>query len=193
MTLLCCLASLGTLVGCPFLPTQDGAVNPFRDLPVVPLDGEPRTLRHTVAPLGHLTAGDVIRIRVTGDAVAAVLILIEDEYFDEAGALAGGGQANALFQYRVRLTGRYFVFVLFDPTTPESDRRATLTVEPGDPAELAAALGLLLEDGDLRRELGRRARRRFEVEFTLPVMGRRVLALYDRLLSGAPAAPPRSA
>lgn len=57
-----------------------------------------------------------------------------------------------------------------------------LVVTPGDPVELAAAMDLLLGDDALRCELGRRARERFEAEFSLQVMGDRVLGLYERLL-----------
>lgn len=49
-------------------------------------------------------------------------------------------------------------------------------------SELAAALGLLLEDDALRAELGRRARARLLDQFTLNVMVDRVLGFYEELV-----------
>jgi glycosyltransferase involved in cell wall biosynthesis len=59
-----------------------------------------------------------------------------------------------------------------------------LVVRPGDPAELAAALSLLLEDGALRARLGRQARDRFLREFTLDTMISRMLSLYAEVVPG---------
>jgi len=56
-----------------------------------------------------------------------------------------------------------------------------LVVAPGDSEELAAALGLLLEDESLRAELGRRARARLLDEFTLGGMIDHVLSVYEEL------------
>lgn len=56
-----------------------------------------------------------------------------------------------------------------------------LVVAPGDSEELAAALGLLLEDESLRAELGRRARARLLNEFTLGGMVDHVLGVYEDL------------
>lgn len=47
-----------------------------------------------------------------------------------------------------------------------------IIVPRGDPAALAAALGRLLDDGDLARDLGARARRRAERDYSLEVVGR---------------------
>ena len=57
-----------------------------------------------------------------------------------------------------------------------------LVVEPGDPEEFAAALGLLLEDESLRAELGRRARARLLAEFTLGRMVDDVMGVYEELV-----------
>ncbi len=57
-----------------------------------------------------------------------------------------------------------------------------LTVPPREPAALAKAITQLLDDPDLRRRFGEAARRRVEAEFTLDLMGRRMLGLYDELL-----------
>jgi glycosyltransferase involved in cell wall biosynthesis len=40
-----------------------------------------------------------------------------------------------------------------------------LLFEPGDPADLARKIGLLLDDADLRRQMGLAGRKRFEEEF----------------------------
>lgn len=61
-----------------------------------------------------------------------------------------------------------------------------LTVPPANPAELAAAIGLLLEDRDLRESYGRNARRRVQQEFTLERMASCTLQLYDEVLSAKP-------
>lgn len=60
-----------------------------------------------------------------------------------------------------------------------------LVVTPGDVEELAAALGLLLDDDSLRAELGRRARARLLDGFTLDVMVDRVLGVYEELVGAS--------
>jgi hypothetical protein len=112
--------------GCPGTPT-DQPINPFRDLPPIELDGEPHEPTFDITPLGEFADGEVMRLRVDGDEIEAVLVLAEDEEFDDAGLIAGGGPANEPFQYRVRVPGRYFLYVQFDPQTVESQRRATIT------------------------------------------------------------------
>ncbi len=57
-----------------------------------------------------------------------------------------------------------------------------LTVPPRDPGALAHAINRLLDDQDLRGRFGEAARRRVEAEFTIDLMGRRMLGLYDELL-----------
>jgi glycosyltransferase involved in cell wall biosynthesis len=59
-----------------------------------------------------------------------------------------------------------------------------LTVAPGDPEALAAALNRLLADAGLRARLGRAALERVESEFTLRRMVARTLAAYAEI--GAP-------
>jgi len=115
------------LIGCPA-----AWFNPFLDLPAVAMDGVPRLMQYDVAPLGELTAGQVIRVKVEGGTVQSVLILAADTESDDAGLLAGGGPPEQFFDYRVQIAGRYFVYVLFDPASATADRVATLTVMPGD-------------------------------------------------------------
>jgi rhamnosyl/mannosyltransferase len=61
--------------------------------------------------------------------------------------------------------------------------RTGLNVPVGDPSALAGALTHLLNDDDLRLELGRGARRRYEEEFSAMRMTQRVLDLYRELLA----------
>jgi glycosyltransferase involved in cell wall biosynthesis len=66
-----------------------------------------------------------------------------------------------------------------------SDGVTGLLCEPGDPADLAAKIARLLDDPELRREMGLAGRRRFEADFTWesvierywrPLLGRRATA-----------------
>jgi glycosyltransferase involved in cell wall biosynthesis len=59
------------------------------------------------------------------------------------------------------------------------DAPAGIVVPPEDAAALATALGRLLDDDALRRELGARARRRAESEFSLQRVGSRLRAFME--------------
>ena len=59
-----------------------------------------------------------------------------------------------------------------------------LLVPPGDPEALAAALGRLLGDPQLRARLGDAARRRVEQEFSAEGMVTRVMQVYEEVLGG---------
>jgi rhamnosyl/mannosyltransferase len=61
-----------------------------------------------------------------------------------------------------------------------------LTVDPANPAELASALRILLQNHRFQSRLGAAARQRVAQEFTLNLMAQRTLALY-RELAGQPA------
>ena len=63
------------------------------------------------------------------------------------------------------------------------DGRTGVLVEPGDADDLAAALGRLLEDGDLRTRLGTAARARAEEAFDLEPFRRAHVELYSRELA----------
>ncbi len=63
---------------------------------------------------------------------------------------------------------------------------AARTVPPGDPAALAAALGELLDDPAERERLGAAALAAAQGPYSWEEIGRRTLALYERLLSIPP-------
>jgi glycosyltransferase involved in cell wall biosynthesis len=58
-----------------------------------------------------------------------------------------------------------------------------LLVAPRDPSALAGALGRLLRDGQLRKELGRRGQERQRREFDVGVAVQRVEAIYEELVA----------
>ena len=62
-----------------------------------------------------------------------------------------------------------------------------LTVPPGDPDSLAAAIELLLRKPDLRARLGAAAKLRAESLFNVEIMARKTLALYERVMESRPA------
>lgn len=61
-----------------------------------------------------------------------------------------------------------------------------LGVPPCDSASLAGAVNRLLDDADLCVRFGAAARDRVEREFTVELMARRTLALYERIMSAQP-------
>lgn len=129
-----------------------GSVNPFTDLPPIPLNGISRDLPADITPLGELEAGRVIRVRVDGAAVTSVQLLIADDVSDESGVIVGAGRPNQSFDYRVMIPGRYFVFVQFAATVPQSLRQATITAGPGDASFVPPSRQVVLvtfEDGYL--------------------------------------------
>jgi glycosyltransferase involved in cell wall biosynthesis len=65
-----------------------------------------------------------------------------------------------------------------------ADGDNALLVAPGDDAALAAALGRLLGDPELRRRLGRRARATFEQRFSAPAFAAALRATYEELTAG---------
>lgn len=58
---------------------------------------------------------------------------------------------------------------------PENESSGGLIVPRGDAVAFARALWRILEDGPLRRELGRRARERAETAFSMETIGRRLV------------------
>jgi glycosyltransferase involved in cell wall biosynthesis len=65
------------------------------------------------------------------------------------------------------------------------DRVNGLLAEPGDPHSLAAAIGELLADPELRRTLGERGRERRRAEFDFERMLRRLEGMYEELAGAA--------
>ena len=64
-----------------------------------------------------------------------------------------------------------------------------LLVEPEDAAALADALVRLIEDGEGRRAMGRRARRRIEEELSIERIGAAYRALWEELAAAVPGLP----
>jgi glycosyltransferase involved in cell wall biosynthesis len=67
-----------------------------------------------------------------------------------------------------------------------------LTVPPGDPRALAAAIERLLGDDELRHRLGAAGKARVRAEFTVETMGARVARIYEEVLSRAGVAAARA-
>jgi glycosyltransferase involved in cell wall biosynthesis len=65
-----------------------------------------------------------------------------------------------------------------------------LLVDVDDPASLGAAVLRLLDEPDLRRRLGRAARRTVAGRYSIEHVGRRYVTLYRELVSSALLAPP---
>jgi glycosyltransferase involved in cell wall biosynthesis len=64
------------------------------------------------------------------------------------------------------------------------DGATGLLVPPGDPDGLAAAMGRLLQDAGMARDLGARARRRAAASFSLERQAERTLALWEEVMAG---------
>lgn len=62
------------------------------------------------------------------------------------------------------------------------DGETGITVPPKDSYALAKAINLLLSDADLRQRYGRNALIRVEKEFSMGVMIKRILSVYERLM-----------
>jgi hypothetical protein len=134
-SLLCILA----LSGCNPLLDPAAPQSPFRGLTPLPLDATPRTLRANVASLGELARGDVVRLRVSGPELQAVLLLFADEPDAAEALLVGGGPADTFFDYPVQISGHYFVFLRFDPRAPATAMSATIEALPGEPGMVPPA------------------------------------------------------
>jgi hypothetical protein len=122
------------IAGCPGTVPMGAPLNPFRDLPAIPFTGEPQPLTSTITPLGIFAKGEVFDLFVMGTGLQSVLILTEDQNFEEAGVIAGGGRPDATIRYRVQVPGRYFAFTQFDPQIDPAQRVGTISIAPGDPA-----------------------------------------------------------
>jgi glycosyltransferase involved in cell wall biosynthesis len=72
------------------------------------------------------------------------------------------------------------------PEVVGTDGETALLVEPDDPSALAAAIGRLMDDPELRARLGAAGRRRVLHRFTWQVTAKGTSACYDALLAGRP-------
>ena len=72
-----------------------------------------------------------------------------------------------------------------------ADGHDGILVPPGDAYALSAALARLIEDPDLRAELGNSGRRRFESEFSVPLLVQRRVATIEALIAERPWPRPR--
>ena len=59
-----------------------------------------------------------------------------------------------------------------------------ILVPPGDVAALQTAIGTMVEEADIRIELGAAGRKRMEDEFAVATMVERYLDVYDEILNG---------
>ena len=92
-------------------------------------------------------------------------------------------EAFGIVQIEAMAAGLPVVNTSLDSGVPfvSLDGQTGLTVPPGDPEALAAALNRLLDDDGLRQSLGQAGVRRARQEFSLDTMLRRTLAaLSDR-------------
>jgi glycosyltransferase involved in cell wall biosynthesis len=69
------------------------------------------------------------------------------------------------------------------PEIVGDDETGLLVAPPGTPAGLADAIGSLIDNDSLRRELGEAGRRRYESELTGAAWARRLRAVYDEALA----------
>lgn len=125
------LIAFATLAGCTGEPAVVLRVNPFENQRVISFDDDPQPVESSITPLGELRAGDVIRLRVDGEAVEEFLILTQDSTFDQAGVIVGGGRPGRTLDYRVPDADAYFVYIQLAATATGSATRATLTFTRG--------------------------------------------------------------
>ena len=107
-------------------------------------------------------------------------------------------EAFGLVQIEAHAAGTPVVSTDLSTGVPYANRHGVtgLTVPPGDAAALAAGLNRLLADDELRARLGRQARERALIEFTVPRMVARTLDVYGEAIerhaargAGSPARP----
>ncbi|HTJ09581.1 MAG TPA: glycosyltransferase [Candidatus Binataceae bacterium] len=95
-------------------------------------------------------------------------------------------EAFGIVQLEAMASGKPVVNTRLDSAVPHVslDGLTGLTVAPGDPAALAAALNALLDDPGRRAEMGAAARRRVREQFGAELMAQRTLELYREVVAG---------
>lgn len=114
------------ITGCP------ETTNPFISAPTIARDSQPHRLNTDIVSLGQLSAGQVINLELTGDAIVSFLLLTPDTLVPAAGTIVGGGIANQPANYRVPADNEYFLFTQPDPNANVTLLDVTLTVSDGD-------------------------------------------------------------
>jgi glycosyltransferase involved in cell wall biosynthesis len=96
-------------------------------------------------------------------------------------------EAFGIVQIEAMAAGLPVVNTSLDSGVPfvSLDGETGLTVPPGDPRALAEAINRLLDDHGLRQSLGQAGVRRARQEFSLDIMLRRTLQLYQTVRAGS--------
>jgi rhamnosyl/mannosyltransferase len=103
-------------------------------------------------------------------------------------------EAFGIVQIEAMAAGLPVVNTSLDSGVPfvSEHQKTGLTVPPGNPEALAAAINRLLDDAELRRSYGQAGRARAEHEFSLATMCSRTLAVYEKVMGREQGMPPQS-
>lgn len=144
-----------------------------------PLEGSLRSLINEEGVSGKVTLlGQVQNSEVAPFFAAADVFVLPS---------VARSEAFGIVQLEAMASGTPVVNTSLDSGVPwVSQHEVTgLTVPPGEPRALGAALTRVLDDRALRDRLGLAARARTRAEFDVRVMGNRVAAMYDKVLASA--------